>query len=63
MTPSVTSARLLVIKLGSALVVDPDEAAPRTAWLDGLGCVPIYDLMEDLGRALSAGGMTPCAAS
>ena len=29
MTPSVTAARLLVIKIGSALVVDPDEAAPR----------------------------------
>jgi len=36
MTPSVTAARLLVIKIGSALVVDPDEAAPRTAWLDSL---------------------------
>ena len=42
MTPSVTSARLLVIKLGSALVVDPDEAAPRTAWLDGL-CADIAE--------------------
>jgi glutamate 5-kinase len=29
-------ARLLVIKLGSALVVDPETAAPRTAWLHGL---------------------------
>jgi glutamate 5-kinase len=35
-TQSVTSARLLVIKIGSALVVDPDEAAPRIAWLDSL---------------------------
>jgi glutamate 5-kinase len=33
---SVSSARLLVLKLGSALVVDPDTAAPRFAWLDGL---------------------------
>jgi glutamate 5-kinase len=29
-------ARLLVIKLGSALVVDPGQAAPRAIWLDGL---------------------------
>jgi glutamate 5-kinase len=36
MTPSVTSARLLVIKIGSALVVDPATAAPRIAWLDSL---------------------------
>jgi glutamate 5-kinase len=28
--------RLLVIKLGSALVVDPGQAAPRAIWLDGL---------------------------
>jgi len=34
--PKVAAARLLVIKLGSALVVDPDRAAPRTAWLAGL---------------------------
>jgi glutamate 5-kinase len=27
---------LLVIKLGSALVADPDAAVPRTAWLHGL---------------------------
>jgi len=33
---SVTSARILVIKIGSALVVDPDQAAPRAAWLHGL---------------------------
>jgi glutamate 5-kinase len=32
--PSVAKARRLVIKLGSALVVDPDAAAPRTGWLD-----------------------------
>ncbi len=36
MTPTLTAARLLVIKLGSALVVDPQTAAPRTAWLHGL---------------------------
>ena len=31
-----STARRLVIKIGSALVVDPDEAAPRTAWLAGM---------------------------
>ena len=30
------SARRLVVKIGSALVVDQDEAAPRTAWLAGI---------------------------
>jgi len=34
MTPGLADARLLVVKVGSALVVD--GAAPRTAWLDGL---------------------------
>ncbi|HUN44033.1 MAG TPA: glutamate 5-kinase [Acetobacteraceae bacterium] len=29
-------ARRLVVKIGSALVVDADEAAPRTAWLAGM---------------------------
>ena len=36
MTPSVASARLLVLKIGSALVVDADEAAPHAAWLESL---------------------------
>ena len=36
MPPSPASARLLVIKLGSALVVDAEQAAPRTAWLGGV---------------------------
>ena len=36
MTPDAASARLLVIKLGSALVVDADMAAPRAAWMDGV---------------------------
>lgn len=31
--PDVASARLLVIKIGSALVVDPAAAVPRDAWL------------------------------
>jgi glutamate 5-kinase len=34
--PLLALARLLVIKLGSALVVDADRAAPRTDWLDGV---------------------------
>ena len=36
MTPSLGAARRLVVKIGSALLVDPDLAAPRTAWLDGV---------------------------
>ena len=34
MTPQIASARLLVVKIGSALVVD--QAVPRAAWLDGV---------------------------
>ena len=34
--PSLAAARRLVVKIGSALVVDPDEAAPRAAWLAGI---------------------------
>ena len=33
MTPSLSSAQRLVVKIGSAMVVDPVEAAPRAAWL------------------------------
>jgi glutamate 5-kinase len=36
MLPAIASARLLVLKIGSALVVDADEAAPRLAWLETL---------------------------
>ncbi len=36
MTLSIASARRLVVKIGSALVVDQARAAPRTAWLDGV---------------------------
>ena len=36
MTPSVAQARLLVIKFGSALIVDPDEAVPRARWLNSV---------------------------
>jgi glutamate 5-kinase len=34
--PSLAAAQRLVVKIGSALVVDPGEAAPRAAWLDGI---------------------------
>lgn len=36
MIPSISSARRLVVKIGSALVVDPAKAAPRMAWLQGV---------------------------
>ncbi len=36
MIPRLGAARRLVIKLGSALVVDADEAVPRRDWLDGV---------------------------
>ncbi len=44
--PAPQSARLLVIKLGSALVVDPERAAPRSAWLDGVAA----DILAAQGR-------------
>ncbi|MBV9656169.1 MAG: glutamate 5-kinase [Acetobacteraceae bacterium] len=34
--PSVAAAQRLVVKIGSALVVDPDETTPNAAWLDGI---------------------------
>ena len=34
--PSLSTSQRVVIKIGSALVVDQAEAAPRTAWLDGI---------------------------
>ena len=34
--PSLASAHRLVVKIGSALVVDQDDAAPRSAWLAGI---------------------------
>ena len=34
--PSLETAQRLVIKIGSALVVDPQQAAPRAAWLDSV---------------------------
>ena len=36
MTPSLATARRLVIKIGSALVVDEAAAAPRSEWLAGV---------------------------
>ena len=36
MIPTLTSARRLVVKLGSALVVDEAKAAPRMGWLAGI---------------------------
>lgn len=36
MIPSIGTARRLVVKIGSALVVDPAKAAPRAAWLAGV---------------------------
>jgi glutamate 5-kinase len=35
-TPNITSARRLVVKIGSALVVDQAKAAPRMPWLAGI---------------------------
>lgn len=34
--PDPGRARLLVVKIGSALLVDPKQAVPRAAWLDGI---------------------------
>ena len=34
--PSIAAARRIVVKIGSALVVDQKQAAPRTAWLDSV---------------------------
>ncbi len=36
MTPSLATARRVVVKIGSALVVDEKAAAPRTGWLAGV---------------------------
>jgi glutamate 5-kinase len=36
MTPSLTTAKRIVIKIGSALIVDPESATPREAWLRGV---------------------------
>ena len=36
MTPSLATTRRLVVKIGSALLVDEKAAAPRAAWLAGI---------------------------
>ncbi len=36
MIPSLSAARRIVIKIGSALIVDPETASPRTAWLESV---------------------------
>ena len=36
MIPQLGQARRVVIKIGSALVVDPAKAAPRMSWLEGM---------------------------
>lgn len=36
MIPSLKAAKRVVIKIGSALIVDPQTAAPREAWLRGV---------------------------
>ncbi|HYZ24733.1 MAG TPA: glutamate 5-kinase [Rhodopila sp.] len=36
MIPSLAAAQRIVVKIGSALVVDPKHAAPRAAWLDSV---------------------------
>jgi glutamate 5-kinase len=36
MIPQLDDARLVIVKVGSALIVDPDAATPRTGWLAGI---------------------------
>lgn len=36
MIPSLKAARRIVVKIGSALIVDPQTASPREAWLRGV---------------------------
>ena len=46
-TPALADARRLVVKIGSALVVDPQAGAPRAAWLAGVA--------EDIAAARARG--------
>ncbi|HEY1934867.1 MAG TPA: glutamate 5-kinase [Acetobacteraceae bacterium] len=48
MTPSLLSAQRIVVKIGSSLVVDAEEAAPRTAWLAGVAA----DIADLRGRGV-----------
>ncbi|AHI25901.1 glutamate 5-kinase [Komagataeibacter swingsii] len=34
--PQLSTAQRVVVKIGSALIVDPEQAAPRQAWLDSV---------------------------
>ena len=45
--PTLKDAKRLVIKIGSALLVDPEAAAPRLAWLD--------QVAHDIARLRAAG--------
>lgn len=45
MIPSLANAQRVVVKIGSALVVDEKQAAPRTAWLDSVAA-DIQDLRD-----------------
>lgn len=47
MIPSLKAAKRVVIKIGSALIVDPATAAPREAWLRGV--------VEDVANLIAAG--------
>ncbi len=47
MIPSLATAKRIVIKIGSALIVDPATAAPRTEWLRGVA--------EDIAALASRG--------
>ncbi len=46
MTPSLKTARRVVVKIGSALIVDPQTAGPREAWLRGVA----QDIAELAGQ-------------
>ena len=46
MTPDLRTARRVVVKIGSALLVDADRAVPREAWLGGIAA----DLAEMRAR-------------
>ncbi|MCF3947784.1 glutamate 5-kinase [Acidiphilium sp. AL] len=35
-SPSLAGAKLLVVKIGSTLIVDPEAATPRSSWLNGM---------------------------
>ncbi len=53
--PVLAQARLLVVKVGSALIVDPAAATLRAAWLDGLA--------EDIASLRAAGAQVVVVSS